>query len=228
MIANTRLGLFITIHRLMMGRMSGTPVAKETKLIETLVTRDEAAKRMCISVIEFRRRQRMGDFVPAKKGLKGEWLFRLSDIELAREKRLMQKDNYTPEMAALVFKTLEEGKTAIQCVIEHAIPPKAMEEIMLAYASLKECIFIKAWTVNEINKLPLDGPFPLRDENDVLVAFRTIADEKESPSAKCLECGKRERQFCKPCVKKALDEKLEAKVAEEMTVGKEESNDEEG
>lgn len=168
-----------------------------------LITREEASKRLAISVSEFRRRQRLGEMKSAKKGPKGELLFRATDIEALNDRRLRQKAEYTLEQASQVFEMLKEGATPVDCVIKLKVAPEAVEALMHNYASLNSALYIPAEQLRTINAMDLDGPFPLKTADDLVEALQGISEPK------CAECSKRKSVFCKTCVQEAIKQAKE-------------------
>lgn len=165
-----------------------------------LLTRDEAAVRLGMSYSEFRRRQKLGEFVPVQKGDKGELLFREADIIMAtRIREKVRRDvQYTKAEAASVFAALEAGKNNIQCVIEFTMTPAAVDVLAQQYARMKGGLFLTGEMMEKINALPLDGPFPIEKASDLLTVLRMQTE------ITCLECKKEHRVYCKKCVIKAV------------------------
>lgn len=181
-------------------------VKKNTPTPPALLNREQAASRLGISVTEFRRRQRLGEFRPVKKGEKNELLFSLGDIEIAREKgmnmRAIADQEYTNEEASVVFAALAEGKSAVHCVVELHVAPRAVEAIVEAYTALTGGLWIPATMVAEFNKMPLDGPMPIKTPGD----FKDVIEAMlAATQVTCMECNKRPRQVCKPCFLAALN-----------------------
>jgi len=169
---------------------------------EQVITREEAAKRLAISVSEFRRRQRLGELKAVRKGPKGELLFRVTDIDAINDRRLRQRAEFTLDQAAQVFAKLREGATPIDCVIDLKVAPEAVEALMHNFAALNSALYIPAEQLRIINAMDLDGPFPLKTADDLIEVLRGVS------APKCVECEKRPSHFCKHCVKEAMKQKM--------------------
>lgn len=174
---------------------------------EGLITREEAALRLGFSTGELRRRERLGQIKYVKRGAHGTCLYRVEDVQSLDELLSSQKGAYTIQEAQAVFKLLKEGKSPVECVIEGGVRPDAVEGLVDRYAQMNRCLYITADTLAKINEMVIDGPLPIKSENELLEFFSYIE------SSKCLECGKGARAFCVKCVKAALKKKT-AEVAE--------------
>jgi DNA-binding transcriptional MerR regulator len=165
---------------------------------EKIIDREEAARRLAVSVHEVRRRQKTGELKPIrKKGEKGEVLFRVEDVDALSLKLANRLKEYSAEDAAKVFAGLEKGLTPIQCVALK-VRPSAVEAITAAYAKMKGGVYLTGEEIATINTMELDGPFPVKTGEEIVAAFKFFAE------AKCLECKKRDRMVCVTCVKEAL------------------------
>jgi hypothetical protein len=63
------------------------------------------------------------------------------------------------------------------------------------YADLKESIILSSAVMREIEKLPLEGNMPFKNERDLLDAIKAAVTP-------CSSCGKQERAVCKQCATK--------------------------
>lgn len=175
---------------------------------EDLVTREEAALRLGFHVNEVRRRERLGQLRPVKRGPHNSFLYRASDVKELAGLIAAQRGDYKPEHAQSVFKLLQEGKTPVDCVILTGVDPQAVEALTNQFAILNKGLHIPAETLKKINALPIDGPLPIETADDLLTFFT------DHEKASCLECAKKPREFCKSCVQDAIKSARSKAVAE--------------
>jgi len=171
-----------------------------------LLTREEAAKRIRLSVGEFRRLQRLKEIMPATKGSRKELLFRVQDVDnLVKHSSPSKSVEYAPAEASMVFEAMSRGLSAIQCVIELSLRPPVVEALAVLYSSMNLALYIPAPVVEAITRMDLDGPLPLKTPEDLLEVLRILVGRR------CLSCGERAPHLCKVCVKK-LVKKAEAEL----------------
>lgn len=175
---------------------------------DELITREEATKRFPISMIELRRRQRLGEIKPVKRGAKNVLFFKLSDVKELYERRVRQKADYTKGEAAAAFKEFEKGKNAIQAVVELAISPEAAESLYITYLSMKGALLLPETTLKQIEAMEIDGPLPLKSPDDLIDLLTGIL---KLAMPKCPACKTHDARFCKSCareygIKKAAQE----------------------
>lgn len=165
------------------------------------LTRGQLAQRLGVSVQEIQRRLRVGSLKPHLHRGK-EPIFHSGQLE---EQRMLSRRrtaepgkeaviDFTGRDAATVFKALREGKALDAIVIEHAVHPHIVKAAAEAYAGLRDSLFVGPEIVRELEKLPLDGEFPIRTGNQLLDMVRDALTE-----AACVECQKKTRKVCLAC-----------------------------
>ena len=195
---------YILLHSKLLYHASSRSKVNDKMTTGRIISRDEAALLLDISVHELRRRQAAKQLKVARRGTRGEVFYDLDDIELLRLRReapppatlaantkAAAMSAYSAEDAVKVFAELEKGVTVIQCVQSLAIHPSKVEAIAYAYANLSDTIILDALTVRAINELPLDGTFPITKASDVL-ALLSLPD-------KCALCQKKSKHMCTSC-----------------------------
>lgn len=109
---------------------------------------------------------------------------------------------FTGPQARTGFLALKEGKTFTDLVLEHGFHPDVARSIALSWAEMNESIFLSKATLDEIAKMSLDGPLPIKTEKDVLEVLTLASNE-----AQCRSCKKNQRAICcKRCVVQAIFE----------------------
>lgn len=172
------------------------------------ITRSELAIAMNVSIdriksLEFRRKF-SGPSIPAKGG-RGEQP-RYSPEKVLELRNLLKSGrnpltevaalslkSYTPEEGKKAFVLLKEGKPAVDLITELGIHPHSVRAIVADYNELAGGFFLSAKTLEQIHKLPLDGCFPLEDENALLELLM------ECSSDTCFVCKKRSKAVCSQC-----------------------------
>lgn len=183
--------------------------------VQRFYNKEQIAERLGVTIHEVRRRQRAGTLPPPlKKGENKELLWSRTEIDsiALRRERNRNAAVYTPEQAALVFEAFEKGHNDIHCVVDLKVPPAAVKALKADYADLKGCLFVTSEVLKQINDMELDGPFPLVDQDDLLIFVQQKAAEK------CGECHKRHPTFCKACVQTALKKVSEKAQAQAQGV----------
>ncbi len=194
--------------------------------MHTRITREEVAKVLECSVNEVRRREGRGHFKPVHgRGKDNRVFYSLEQIEMYKKRRQEQRgpdlsktDNvrvvtiapdvpFTVEEARSVFAELRKGASPLDCIERLPIHPDKIEGILRSYERIAGAIVINSDKAAIINKMPLDGVFPVVDADGIIALLQASAKE---PS--CSSCGKRPRVMCKTCafpyVKKQLEKEM--------------------
>lgn len=116
-------------------------------------------------------------------------------------RKLTNEITYTSEEAVSVFEALRAGKTLEEIIIRTRIHPSIVQVIVKDYQHISGSIVILKPVMDEINRLPLDGPRPIRSATEMLEVLRDAAGEQ-----RCSACTTRRRsRFCPACLRdKAL------------------------
>lgn len=169
-----------------------------------MVTRERLATYLGYNRSEIRRRESMGEIRPVGQNGQGWALYRLSDFpdSVRRQTRQQPKARsvigavaYTAEEASLVFAELEKGTPLAVIVRDKHVHPEVIEGISRIYAKLTGALFLSAASVEELNKLPFEGTFPLTDEQGLMTMLRNAAAESA-----CVSCLKQPKAICRRCV----------------------------
>jgi hypothetical protein len=168
-----------------------------------MLTRAQVATRLGISLAEVKRRERVGLIEPAAVNAKGWHLYASTQLDYIRNctanasqrRRLGERDAiaYSGEEAAQVFAALDSGLALKECVKRFAIHPSIIEAIAAAWARLDEGLFVSGEVMSELNRLPLNGTFPVTGDRELLNILKDAATEL------CVQCGSRARQVCAQC-----------------------------
>lgn len=180
-------------------------VIREVDDYPDLLTREEVAVALGVSVYEVRRKERAGILVPSKRVARGQCMFKADDVSfLKKEKdkvalarksqRVYSPTLYSAEEGKVVFSMLAEQKGLSQIVLETGIHPWKVKVIAEIYQDLTGCMIVTKKSMDTINSLTgLDGNFPITREEE-LVEVLLACDAKG-----CSVCGKRAKSICKAC-----------------------------
>lgn len=103
---------------------------------------------------------------------------------------------YGKEDCVRCFRLLEAGKSLVQIVLETELHAAVVSSINDDYANMKAAIVVPKAALDVINKLPLDGTFPVRDATHLLEILESaVAD------LACEQCVKRKRAVCTGCAR---------------------------
>lgn len=169
----------------------------------SLLTRGQLAQKLGVSFQEVNRRLRVGSLKPYLKRGK-EPLFHTGQLE---EQRMLSRKrtaepgkeavvDFTGKDAATVFKALREGKALDDIVIEHAVHPLIVKAASEAFAQLRGSLFLSAEFLRELEKLPIDGEFPVTSSEALAVMLRDALVE-----GACGECKRKTRKVCLACAR---------------------------
>lgn len=170
---------------------------------DTLLTRGQMAQRLGVSIQEVQRRLRVGTLKPYMKRGK-EPLFHTGQLE---EQRMLSRRrtaepgkepvvDFTGKDASTVFKALRDGKTLDDIVVDYAVHPLIVKAAAEAFAQLRGCLFVSSDRLRDLEKLPIDGEWPVQTDTQLVKMLREALTE-----AACSECKKRTRKVCLACAK---------------------------
>lgn len=178
--------------------------------IPGMLTRNQLAQRLGVSGSEIRRREQTGELVPTAKHPAGWNLYDENAVAQARRPKqrragvdAVERSTYSPEDAVTVFKMLEAGKTLVQTVLDSNLHPNIVEAVALDYARMTGTLLIPQFFMDQINKLTLEGTFPIKDAPGLLEVMELAANDLS-----CTSCGKRSRSVCGVCVKVTVRDAL--------------------
>lgn len=171
------------------------------------MTRDEAASALGVTLLEIKRRVAVGDLrtvtTQGPKGGKPQQLVSREDVAFciqhagrtaADAPSPSFADRYTPEDASRMFAALKDEASVEDCVIKLRIHPRAAIAIKRAWDEIRGGVTLSRAELDEIEKLGVEGRYPLESPDAVLDVVRTAARDKT-----CGVCGKRSATTCGPC-----------------------------
>lgn len=168
-----------------------------------LLTKRSLAHHLSVSVQEINRRMRLGN-LKAYKTQKGVAFFHPDQVEeqrsYARGKNKVVTSEvktvveYTGEEAAVVFRELQAGSSLTNIVVEKMIHPAVVRAASEAFSQLQGCLFLGEDTLRAIEKLPLDGEFPIQTGSQLVEILKEAFREKA-----CIKCQKKTRKVCLGC-----------------------------
>jgi hypothetical protein len=180
--------------------------------VEKLVTREELARRLGISVTEIRRREARGQIKRAESSLK-KALFKASlvvdlapfvgkgKMQAIAESKIDYRKmfRYNAEEASKVFQMLKEQKPLEEIVIDLCLHPGTVRAITEEFRDITGAVVVLGRVMEQINDLPLDGNFPLVTGEEILEILTACA------ASTCEHCHKRPKAICKKCVMAVAD-----------------------
>ena len=168
------------------------------------MSRAGLAKAMGVSLQEVQRRMRVGTLV-AHTHRGGEPLFTYNQLEEQRmlsRKKVSQANpgtvtiEYTGDDASVVFKALREGKTLDDIVVDHSVHPLVVKAAAEAFAQLRGGFFVSSESSRDLEKLPIDGEFPVQTGTQLVEMLRGALTD-----VACSECQKKTRKVCLACAR---------------------------
>ena len=179
-------------------------MANAARMSPGYISRAELAIKLGISVHEIRRREAQGRIQPAKRVGKTplyteeQAAIMKADREFARNSSIV----YLASDAKRVFDLLDQDKGLVAIVQETGLHPLVVQSIAIAYAEMGGAIIVSRSNMDKINKLTLDGNFPITNDEDLLDVLVSCSETY------CTNCKKRPKVICKHCAP-ALANKLE-------------------
>lgn len=186
-----------------------------------LMTRNQAAEAIGISLTEFRRREVAGIYTPTVIDTRGwrlyekEYIAKMPKHEGAPDSVLERASSqtarfaaeikakgmaaYEPEIAAVIFEELDKGTETTQIVIKLKIHPDTVKSVYAAWTEHRTLktggIMVSAQMLEAISELPLTGTFPVKDEEHLYNIIKDAADQVPI----CSNCKKNPKQICISC-----------------------------
>lgn len=166
-----------------------------------MLTRAQVAQRLGISLAEVKRRERVGHIEPFAINEQGWHLYHVDQLDQIRnctatanrQKRITELVAYSGEEAAKVFAELDDGTSLRDCVKKFALHPAVVDAIAVAWARMEDALFVSGNVMEKINRLPLDGNYPIQSDVELLEIMEQAANEK------CNRCKKNARSVCIRC-----------------------------
>lgn len=172
---------------------------------DTLMTRAGLAKALGVTVQEVQRRLRIGSLVPhSHRGT--EPMFTYGQLE---EQRMLSRKRttvgaaqgpapveFSGDDASIVFKALREGKALDDIVIESSVHPLIVKAASEAFAQLRGGLFLSVEHMRELEKMPIDGEWPVQSAKHLVDMLRGALEETS-----CEKCKKKARKVCLVCAK---------------------------
>lgn len=103
---------------------------------------------------------------------------------------------FEADVAARVFKELDLKKHPADIVQELVIHPDIVKSIFLAWKDLRGGLYIPQAIMDKINKLPLEGSFPVRTPEQLL---QNLEESAAATLPQCGKCKKNYRELCRTC-----------------------------
>jgi len=176
--------------------------AEYTWTSEASLNRCQVARLLGITETEVRRREKMGHLIPART--EGRSVYYTQDQvdaeaqrQPARKKVTYEDIHYSGFDAAKILEERDAGATMIQCVRKHAFHPDKVEAIYKRLAQLEGGLLLSKKSMDILNTLPLDGMFPIPNEEALVEMIKLAAEEKA-----CHGCRMRPRSMCQKCALK--------------------------
>lgn len=178
------------------------------------------AKALGVSLQEVQRRLRVGSLVPhSHRG--SEPLFTYGQLE---EQRMLSRRRTTAAQgpapvefsgddASIVFKALREGKALDDIVIDSSVHPLIVRAASEAFAQLRGGLFLSAEHMREIEKMPIDGEWPVQGAKQFVDMLRGVLEETS-----CEKCKRKARKVCLVCARNLARKGKVATAAEEEEV----------
>jgi len=185
---------------------------------EDLLTREEFANQVGLSVAEIRRRESLGRLKPAGRGKQKCALYTREQVRTLAGKGLARKPtealrkpsetlfsfysriSYTAPDGKSVFEMLKKGHSFEDIVMLLGIHPRAVQAIAFDYALMNGGINVSGQVMDRINRMSLDANFPITSGEEIEEVLKGYAEET------CSRCHKRPKNICKHCAAAVIDE----------------------
>ncbi len=181
--------------------------------MQEFVTREQLAERLGVTVSEIRRRESMGRLKPDKRGKGGQTLYRetvvqrmLTPIRPKTVKGAMEEASYRKIYtyyaadAERVFPMLRDKVPLADIVIATKLHPGVVQAILEEYVIMTGSMLISGPVMAEINNLPMDGNFPLANDEELLELLKSCG------MSLCTMCKRKPQSICKGCAVVLADE----------------------
>lgn len=114
---------------------------------------------------------------------------------------------YSSTDSSRMFQELENGAGCIECVIKLGIHPEAARAIYRVWNELRRHVVLFRPELERIEKMGLDGTFPIEDAPGLMDVIESAARERE-----CTACHRRPGTVCRACVVKKRIESRQLKL----------------
>lgn len=208
------------------------PTYRKKDVPPGLMTRQKLADRLGVHVSTVRLRESLGEIRPSAYTAKGWVLY--DETVLVQWAQPSKRGlpgraaptqhstlEYTSEDAVKVFRALNAGKDAITTVLETGVHPRVVEAAALDWARMNAGFLMTKEYLDIINKLPLEGNFPVTTPEGLIELLRGAAAD-----VACTTCGLRTRSVCTPCMNKKVRDKVREVVTKLERSGVDEPDDE--
>jgi len=117
--------------------------------------------------------------------------------------------NYSATNALIVFKMIKDGMSFEDIVLKSKIHPRMVRGIVREYQNLAGAIVVYKEFVDKINKLPLNGTFPITDGEGIFDVLNLAADD-----SRCATCQRNPKSsHCSACERKKVIKNIAVRQA---------------
>jgi hypothetical protein len=106
---------------------------------------------------------------------------------------------YTNKESSAVLKLLMANKSLPEIAVETNVTLDTVLQIQKDYFSVTNQMVISKEILDKINELPVDGVFPLKDENEL---YNLLVELTKEP--KCNKCGLKPKGLCTACARESI------------------------
>lgn len=176
---------------------------------EGFMTRGMLQDRLGLTMSDIKKLKAVGLLEPVKIMERTGWaLYDDSTVDKLRGNSFFHKvDKRMPGFGSMsvayhasesqqVFALLRQERTLIDIQIETGLHPTVVAAIVRDYTELSNAILIDRGMLEEIEKLPLEGTFPIRTARGLVTILRNAAKEH-----RCVRCQRKRSRFCGACAK---------------------------
>lgn len=182
------------------------------------LSRPEFAQRVGLSVSEIRRKESLGLLTPARRARYNTAYYGEKEVALvlemrradarAKNRRQLNKTayalpdalpekgglaEYNKEDACAVFAMLQAGERLDKIVTALSLHPQIVRVAAADFAVMSNSFVIRGHVMEQINKLPLDGVFPIESDEELLEILKTVS------YGTCTLCKSKPRSICRHC-----------------------------
>lgn len=124
---------------------------------------------------------------------------------------LVVPTTYTPEQGVQVLEMLDQQIPILRIVLETKLLPQVVRRIQMEYDEMVGSLTIPKRVLDQMNKLPLEGSFPLRFATDILEIMQAALQIRA-----CTTCERtRAMSVCSRCFKNQLAKSAATEVEDE-------------
>jgi hypothetical protein len=170
------------------------------------LSRQEFAQRVGLSVAEIRRKESVGLLSPAGRTRYNRPYYGEREVAIVlemsradgreKDRRQIERSSdfeYNRQDACRVFEMLQEGKPLDQIVTALGLHPHMVRASAADFAAMNHSFVIRGHVMEQINKLPLDGVFPIETDMELLEILKVVS------YGTCTLCQKKPRSICRHC-----------------------------